>query len=263
MFIDYEYIKVGMAAIIGLCLGSFYNVCIHRYVTGMSIAFPPSHCPKCDKRLGLLELIPVVSWVVLRGRCLGCRQEISWRYPVVEMISALWAIAIAVKFESLVFFIAYLLFGGMLIVLSFIDIDMYLLPDVITIPGTFVSIATATLLLNASYQDSLGGALLGGGGLMAIIYAYKKLRGIDGMGLGDAKLLMMIGGMLGIQSLPIVVMSGSIFALVFSYFFALKYSRVDCIGTLKIPFGPFLSLGAAMSILFGDAIWNWYLINFF
>lgn len=245
--------------LLGLLLGSFYNVCIHRYIEGSSVVFPPSHCPKCQKRLVWWELIPLISYMMLRGKCSGCKEHISFRYPLVETISLVWTLLIVCRFGVGIETFIYLIFGGMLLVISFIDFELFIVPDCISLPGIALGIMASALLADRAVVDALIGAVAGGGVFVVIIYVYKWIRGIDGMGLGDVKLLAMIGAFLGWQALPLVILASSVFALFGAIFYVLKSPDHGSIGQLPIPFGPFLSLGAMFTLLYGDAVQQWIL----
>lgn len=135
------------ATLLGLLLGSFYNVCIHRYVSGESILFPPSHCPHCNQRLRFWELIPVLSYLLLRGQCARCHKPIHIRYPLVELLSGLTSGLLAWRFGPTLAFPVYLVFTGMLIVASGIDLECFILPDGITLGGTVLAVPAAVFAL--------------------------------------------------------------------------------------------------------------------
>jgi len=242
-----------LALILGLILGSFYNVCIYRYLTGKSIILPASHCPLCKHKLSWWENVPLVSFMILRGKCRSCGQKISLRYPVVELISALSALGLAFKFGPGLIFFVYLFFFGLLIVASFIDLDSFVLPDIITLPGGVLAFA-ASFILPISWQDSLSGAILGSGSFWMLQKGYKLLKGIDGLGTGDVKLMFMLGALLGWQGLPLMVFIAALTGLMASLYY-LKKDKTRGIQT-KIPFGPFLSLGTVICILAGDVIFE-------
>ena len=246
-----------ISTVLGLILGSFSNVCIHRYLNETSIIRPGSHCPRCAHTLSWWENIPLLSYLLLRGACRTCRQPIGLRYPLVEAISGLWALLIALKFGPGWPWLVYLVFGWILIVISFIDLDSFLLPDIYTIPGALAAFACATFLLPLSWSDSLIGAAAGGGGFWLIQKSYKALKGIEGLGTGDIKLMLLLGALLGWQALPIMIFLSSISGLAVSVLYLLK-KEANGLQT-AIPFGPFLSLGGMIYILIGPEIWRWYL----
>ncbi len=245
-----------LSFVIGACLGSFYNVCIQRYLSGESIIYPPSHCPRCGHKLSWKENIPIASFFLLKGKCAHCKEKISLLYPIVEIISALWAWSLAYRFGPSLQFLIYLLFGGLFIVMSFIDLQSYILPDIMTLPGAAMALISSHFL-GLSLQESLGGALVGAGIFLVIQKLYKKTRGIEGMGGGDIKLMLLIGALLGIYSIPFVVFFGALTGLLASLIYLKKDSSQGM--TTQIPFGPFLCLGAMTFILFKDIILKFYI----
>ncbi len=251
-----------LALALGLILGSFYNVCIHRYLSGESIVFPASKCPKCSHKLRWYENIPVLSWVLLRGKCSNCKQSISLRYPIVELTSGVWAMALAVKYGPTGAWGVYMVIGAIFIIASFIDFQEYILPDILTLPGAGVALAGAYFVLQPqlggpTLSESLIGMVAGAGALLALRQTYMVLKGIEGLGMGDVKLMLMIGAILGWQALPAAVTAGAIIALPIS----IIYMRMQPEKGMKamVPFGPFLSLGCMLYILFGDWFMGWYL----
>lgn len=247
------------AAVIGLCLGSFYNVCIHRYLTGESIVLPASHCPKCGRRLSWWENLPLVSYLALKGRCRGCGEAISPRYPLVEGLSGVWAVLLALEYGPSAAWLVYMFFGGLFIVMSFIDLEIFILPDVMTLPGAGLAFLSAVFILDVPVLESVIGALAGAGIFLFIQVVFRVLRGIEGLGTGDIKLMLLIGALLGWKSLPLVVLIGSSLGLVGSVVL-MKRANVDARGMqTAIPFGPFLCLGGMVYILYGPSIWTWYL----
>lgn len=242
-------LAVALSATVGLLLGSFYNVCIYRYISGQNIAWPPSHCPSCSKRLGPLELIPVFSWLVLRGRCAGCGAPIGITYPLVELASGIWAALAAAQFGFLnPVWLGIMAVGGVFIIASSIDLKVLLLPDVLTLPGAVLALGVSTLALDLPWQDALMGAAAGAGSFWLLQNGYRLLRGQEGLGGGDVKLMLMIGALVGWQALPLVVLVAALSALVPGIMAA-----VMARGSGKpplIPFGPFLSLGAMVQVMY-------------
>jgi leader peptidase (prepilin peptidase)/N-methyltransferase len=247
---------IGFAvAVLGLAIGSFLNVCIHRLPTKASIVQPPSNCPTCGYMLGWIDNVPVVSYVMLGGRCRKCRTPISIRYPIVELVTmAIFVLHYAV-FGADVILIPRLLFACVLIVLFAIDLEHHLLPNVITLPGIVVGLAFSTMV-GPGLVDALIGTVLGGAILWLIGEAYYRYSGVEGMGGGDVKMLAMIGAFLGWKLV--------ILTLVFSSFAgALVGVAVIAIrrGGMKyaLPYGTFLSLAALVASLYGQRIVDWYL----
>ena len=252
-------ILIPTATLLGLLLGSFYNVCIYRYVKGESIVFPASHCPGCNHRLRPWELVPVLSYLFLRGRCAHCHNPISIRYPLVELLSGLTAGLLAWRFGPSLSFLVYLAFTGMLIVASGIDLDCFILPDMITLGGTALAIPAAIFLLDMSWIESLLGAALGGGTFLAVLLLFKRLRGVDGMGLGDVKLMLMLGALCGPLGLPLITLLAGVGALIVFVIIFCFLPREAPLKETPIPFGPFLSFGAFVQILAGQQLLDWWI----
>ncbi len=251
-----------LAAVLGFILGSFYTVCVYRWLHEISLVRPArSFCPACKHTLAWYENIPLFSWVVQLGKCRHCSERIHWRYPTVELTSAVWAVLLALKFGPGVEWAVFMVFGGIFIVAGFIDLESFLLPDVLTIPGTLLAVGAYTFLLGpgswqANVQQSLIGLAVGGGLFLALGWGYKLLRGVDGLGLGDVKLMCLIGALLTVVALPLVIIVGAVFALMASVFYMIGSRKGS---KTPIPFGPFLSLAAMLWILYGPEIWLWYL----
>ena len=224
------------AAILGLILGSFYNVCIFRYVSGDSVVSPPSHCPHCLHRLAWYELIPVVSYFCLWGRCSYCGVRISPQYPLVELLSGAVAGALAWRFGLGPALVVHLVAASVLIVVSGIDARIGILPDVLLLPATLLAIPTGALILGHGWLATLSGCLLGGGSFWLLAALYRRFRGRDGLGLGDAKLMALLGALSGPSALPSIIFMGALLALTFS----LVTRRV---ASEPLPFGPWLSAG--------------------
>ncbi|MFW6414711.1 MAG: prepilin peptidase [Thermodesulfobacteriota bacterium] len=256
-FIQPQTLFLVFSALLGLVLGSFYNVCIHRYLQGGSILSPRSHCPNCSHFLSWWENIPLLSYLLLRGRCRECKAAISLRYPLVEALSGLWALLLAIKFGPGMPWLVYLLFGGILIVMSFIDFEAFILPDSLTLPGGMAAFLAATFLLGMPWQTSLIGGIAGAGIFLALQQGYKYLKGIEGLGTGDIKLMFLLGALLGWMALPLMILLGAVCGLLASLFYLAKNAKHGL--QTAIPFGPFLNLGAMLYILFGPRIWQWYL----
>jgi leader peptidase (prepilin peptidase)/N-methyltransferase len=242
-------------ALAGLMIGSFLNVCIYRLPRRESIVWPASHCTSCHRPLAWFENVPVIGWLALRGRCRTCGSRISAMYPLVEVTTAVvFAGGVLVYGLSPLLFVR-LAFACALIVLFVIDLQHRILPNVITLPGIAAGFA-ASLFLPPGWLSSLIGILAGGGILFAIAEAYYRLRGIEGLGMGDVKMLAMIGAVLG---WPLMLLT-----LVFASF----AGSVIGVGLMAsgrggmqaaLPFGTFLALGALVAAVAGDPILSWYL----
>jgi leader peptidase (prepilin peptidase)/N-methyltransferase len=246
---------IAMAAAFGAVVGSFLNVCIYRLPIGKSIVWPASQCTVCNRPLAWYENIPVASWVVLRGRCRTCKTPIAVRYPIVELLTAamfalsMWAYGPGVLLASR------LIFGVALIVLFAIDLEHHLLPNAITLPGIVVGFAFS-FYTEPGWVASLIGLLAGGGVLYAIAEAYYRIRHEEGLGMGDVKMLAMIGAFLGWKLMIVTLMMAS-FSGTFVGLILIASKR----GGMKyaLPFGTFLALGAALAATVGPALIDWYL----
>jgi len=237
-----------LAAALGLVLGSFYSVCVTRYLDGGSIVYPPSHCPLCNRRLRAWELLPVVSYLILRGRCAGCGNRISVLYPLIELTSAVWAVLAAQATGPSLWFPAYLALGGLFIVASAIDFKAYLLPDILTYPAAVLGLAMGALRPDIGPLGAAIGAACGFGLFWLLATLYRLAKGVDGLGGGDVKLMLSIGGAVGWMGLPYAILIGSLAALLASPFYVLGKGRGR---TMPIPFGPFLCCGALVQLLYG------------
>lgn len=241
---------------IGLCIGSFLNVCIHRLPQGASIVRPSSACPGCAAPIRWYDNLPIISFILLRGRCRNCKTVISIRYPLVELITGLLAGSVVVRFgyqwQTLIYFI----FIAALLVITFIDLDHFIIPDVISLPGIPLGFAASFVLPGVTWTHSLFGILLGGGGLAAIAWGYQLITGKDGMGGGDIKLLAMIGAFLGWQGVIFTIMVSSLIGSIVGLTLMVLYRKTL---KLRIPFGPFLAIGAVLHLFFGTRIIHWYI----
>jgi leader peptidase (prepilin peptidase)/N-methyltransferase len=245
---------VVIVVLFGLFIGSFLNVCIYRIQKGESIVWPPSHCPKCTKALKPWDNIPVISYLILKGRCRYCTEPISVRYPVVELLSALLAVSLLYRFGMSVTFLIYYLWACVLLIITFIDLDIQIIPDRLSLGGIVVGLLVV-YWLPVTYKDALIGLILGGGLLLAIIYCYYFLTKKEGMGGGDVKLLAMIGVFTGWQGVLFTVFASSLMGTMVGIPWGLLKK-----GTLKaaIPFGPFLALGALIYVFWGQYLIDWY-----
>ncbi|MBN2427287.1 MAG: prepilin peptidase [Deltaproteobacteria bacterium] len=242
--------------IFGLIIGSFLNVCIYRIPAGKSIMWPGSHCPSCQNNLRWYHNIPVLSYAVLRGCCSFCGKKISLRYPSVELLTGILFVLVFSRFGLTFASLVYSLFVALLIVITFIDLDLQIIPDVISLPGIVVGFLCSFLIPWLPWTDSLLGIILGGGSLFLVAAVYKMLTKIDGMGGGDIKLLAMIGAFIGWKAiLPVIFISSMVGCLVGIPLMLLKGSGTR----LAIPFGPFLALGAVIYLLYGKYLIQWYL----
>jgi len=241
--------------VFGAMIGSFLNVCIVRLPEERSIVRPRSHCPSCGHQIAWYDNLPVVSFVLLRGRCRVCGVRISPLYPTVELLTGALAVALWMRLGTTLAFAGYFLFAAALVTITFIDLDHRIIPDVISLPGIVVGLAVSFVSPLVTPLGALLGVLAGGGVLLGIATGYEMLRGREGMGGGDVKLLAMIGAFLGWQSVFVTLMVASLIGSIIGVGLMI-YQRADT--KLAIPFGPFLAGGALVSLFFGDRILAFY-----
>lgn len=262
-----------LAALAGLLIGSFLNVCIYRMPRDLSIVKPRSFCPQCEHMIAWYDNIPLVSYLVLAGRCRRCGHRIPVRYPIVELLTAI-AFFSAVQFLGpTVAAIKYCVFGAILIALVFSDLEERILPDEFTLGGTvlgvifaaFVPVSGGLLRLFlmpakddrlVSVGDSLFAAVFCAGALWGVGVIYQKLRHREGLGLGDVKMVAMIGAFLGLQGALLTLIVGSLLGAIagLSYIW---FTGKDA-STYELPFGTFLGVAALGVGFFGDVVFSWY-----
>jgi len=253
MFIN--SIEVLIVFLFGLAVGSFLNVCIHRIPEGKSIVSPPSSCPQCGHRIEYYDNIPLLSYILLSGKCRHCRTFIPLHYPVVEAVTGLLSVALLMKFNLSPQFFLFLIFSASLVTIAFIDLHHRIIPDILSLSLLILGfIASLFKLSEIPWLDSLIGILGGGGFFYLVAFLFEKLTGREGMGGGDIKMLAMIGAWTGWRALPSIILISSLAGIVIggvSLLLARKEMRS------KIPFGPFLSLGTLLSLFFGDDFQVW------
>ena len=237
--------------ILGLIIGSFLNVVIYRLPEGKSIVYPPSHCPDCGHKLSPLELIPVFSYIFLRGKCKSCRTDISIRYPIIELLTGIIFIINYIYISDLISLTAGLIFSSLLVVLTMIDFDHQILPDKLTLGGLIVGFIFSFFRSDITVIYSLIGVLVAGGLLFLIAYLSK-----GGMGGGDIKMMAMVGSFTG----PIIAVSsiflGAVIALI-AHLPGLVSGKTGM--KTKLPFGPFLALASLIFWFWSDKIFKWYI----
>jgi leader peptidase (prepilin peptidase) / N-methyltransferase len=249
------------ALIFGLILGSFLNVCIYRIPLKKSIVTPPSSCPGCGERIKFYDNIPVISYILLLGKCRRCKNPISAIYPFIELLTGLLSLAVFVNYyPNYVQYVAFLLFVSALIVICFIDLNHQIIPDIISIPGIIAGIiATIVLSIISDYQitwyESLIGAVAGGGILYLVAVGFEKFTGKEGMGGGDIKLLAMIGAWMGWKAIPLIILISSLTGSIIGAAVLLLAGKGL---RARIPFGPFLVLGTLVYLFFGREIESYY-----
>ncbi len=244
-----------IAGALGALIGSFLNVCIYRLPRGKSIVWPGSHCPSCGKAIEFYDNIPVLSYLWLIGRCRACRERISIRYPFVETINAAGYLAILWTFGPTWTSVLYALLFSALLVVAGTDLTHKIIPNVVTLPGIVLGLLGAATVLPVGLLNSLLGVAVGGGILWALAWASPYLFGKEGMGGGDIKLLAMIGAFLGWKPALLTIMIGSLTGSIIGIsLIALRLMKRD----EYIPFGPFLVLGALLSMFFAQPMLDWY-----
>lgn len=248
-------ITIIFSLLFGLALGSFLNVCIYRIPLKKSLIMPPSSCPHCRERIRFYDNLPVISYLILLGKCRKCHQKISIQYPLVELITGLLSVSLVIKHGISVHSVLFLLFCTSLVVISFIDLRHQIIPDVISLPGIVIGMAFSIFSGYIPWLDSLIGILAGGGSLYLIAVAFERLTGKEGMGGGDVKLLAMIGAWMGWKALPFIILFSSLVGIILGGG-SLLLSRQGL--QAKIPFGPFLALGALAYFFFGKELMVWY-----
>jgi len=250
-----------VSVILGLIIGSFLNVCIFRLPRNMSIIFPGSSCTTCQEPIQPWDNIPVISYIILHGKCRNCGEKISPRYPAVELLNGLLYAAVFVKFGAGWHLPMLFILVSAMLVITFIDLEFQIIPDVITLPGIVLALAAAQFVLLDPFSahstlglvDSLIGCLSGG----AVFYLIALLsRG--GMGGGDVKMMAMIGAFMGWKGVFLTTLIGSVTGSLIGIGLMIFTGAGR---KTKVPFGPFLALGALISIFFGDIVLDWFFPN--
>lgn len=249
-------VLLAVAFLFGVVVGSFANVCIYRIPLHLSVVSPRSRCPRCERPIRALENIPVLSWVFLLGRCRGCREPISLRYPLVELANGLLWAGVLFAFGPTVRAACLLPFTTALLILALVDYDVQILPDVITRPGIVLGLALAFVpAWPVRPVAALAAAAGGYAAFWGVAFAYRKTRGVDGLGQGDWKLAAMLGAWLGGQMLLFIVFAASVAGTVVGLVAArreqerLKY---------RLAFGTFLALAALLALFVGSPVIAWY-----
>ncbi len=249
-----DYIYIVYFFITGLAVGSFANVCIYRLPRNESVISPGSHCTSCNSPVRAADNIPLLSYLILRGKCRTCGQGFSAIYPAIEVVTALLMTAVFLRFgltwECLIFSIVI----PALVIISAIDIQKQIIPDLITLPGIVFGLICGTYL--NGFWNSLIGFLVGGGSFLLISELYFRLRGNIGMGGGDIKYIAAAGALLAWQKIIVVIflasLTGALVGIV-----GMGFKKLNFLS--KIPFGPFLVIGTLAAIFFGDEIISLYL----
>ena len=280
IFEYYHWLFVASASLIGLIIGSFLNVVIYRlpkmrerewrqecaeYFTEsniqvpegkLTLSTPRSTCPSCQTPLRIMDNVPVISWLLLRGKCAHCQVPISARYPLIELLTAAMSFLVAQHFGFSYFTIALLFFSYVLIAATFIDLDTMLLPDQLTLPLLWAGITLSLIGISpVSLQDAIIGAIAGYLALWSVYWVFKLATGKEGMGYGDFKLLAALGAWLGWQQLPLIILLSSLVGLVFGIIqLRLKKQGID----KAFPFGPYIAIAGWIALLWGHEIIDSY-----
>jgi leader peptidase (prepilin peptidase)/N-methyltransferase len=238
-----------LSIVLGLVMGSAVTAIAYRLPRGRSWIHGRSACPSCGAALGPRDLVPVLSFALARGRCRHCGAKVSWRYPITELWCGLWA-ALLFLHTGASWSLPFLAFWGFLLVALFwIDLDVQLLPDVLTLPGTVLGIAAALTLPGVGVRGALLGVVTGSGVLWAIRWGYMQVRSVEGMGFGDVKLAAMFGAVLGwklaLLTMFLAALGGSIWG-------GLLIARQQGGGKTALPFGSLLAPSAMIAFLWGD-----------
>jgi leader peptidase (prepilin peptidase)/N-methyltransferase len=274
--IDSGFFAVFLAFVFGLLIGSFLNVCIHRWPRGRSVVRPRSHCVRCRKLIPWYDNVPVLSYLLLRGRCRYCGRPISPRYPAVELLTALLFAVIVAEFGFSALALKLCVLGAILVALIFTDLEKRILPDELTLGGALAGFAFAFFvpvpditaqsilwlagaevsgrvqsLLEAAFGAVLPAFFLWGGG-----WLYEKLRHREGLGLGDVKLIAMVGAFLGLRGALLTLILGSVSGSILGYAY-IRAKKKDA-ATFQLPFGSFLGAAALVAALTGNQITSWY-----
>jgi leader peptidase (prepilin peptidase)/N-methyltransferase len=264
------------AFVLGLIIGSFLNVCIIRIPEQKSIVMPASACPKCGAAIRPYDNIPVLSWVMLGGKCRACKTKISGMYPLVELLTSLLFLGCYSAFGLTVEALKWATFSALMIVLVFTDLRERILPDVVNYTGFALGLAlslaskpldgTALWIANRAFEfpppapvvsliDALLGAALGSSLLWLVSEAYFRLRGREGMGLGDVKMMLLVGAFLGVKRTLLTIFAGSLLGSVLGIAFMVARRKES---NYELPFGTFLGMAALLVVFFGTPLVNWY-----
>ncbi|MCX8027566.1 MAG: prepilin peptidase [Thermodesulfovibrionales bacterium] len=252
-------VEIVGVVILGLVVGSFLNVCIYRLPRGMGIITPPSSCPHCASRIKPYDNIPLVSYIILGGKCRYCKGNISIRYPLVELSNAILYLLCYQTFGFGLYLPIIFAFVSSMIVITFIDLEFQIIPDVITLPGIIIGLISASLIFpdpfdklhNTGFLNSIIG-ILGGGGFFLLVAIISR----GGMGGGDIKMIAMVGAFLGYKGVLLTILFGSLIGSLVGIGLMIFKGKDR---KTKVPFGPFLALGCLLTLFYGDKIMHLYL----
>jgi leader peptidase (prepilin peptidase)/N-methyltransferase len=252
----YYGVNVILIFILGLIVGSFSNVCIYRIPKNESIIYPASHCPKCRSKIKPVDNIPLLSYILLKGRCRNCKSKISIQYPIVELLTGLTYLIIYLTYGLSIQSLIYIILSSALIIIAFIDLNEQIVPDVISLPGIVIGFILSFFVPYISFVNSALGVFVGGGIILIIGTVGSVIFKKEAMGGGDVKLAAMIGAFLGWRYITISLFLGFFLGALAGIFLIMSKikSREDA-----VPFGPFIVLGSFITLLWGEKIISWYL----
>ena len=243
------------AFITGCIFGSFYNVVIHRLPLGQSIVRPGSRCPSCESFIAAYDNVPLLSYVILGGKCRSCGAPVSFRYPLVEAAGGLLALLLFRRYGLHPQLVVEFIFCSLLLIITMIDLDTMEIPDVLSLPGIALGLGFSFLTPRLSWTESLLGIVLGGGVFYLVAVLFSLVRGKEGLGGGDIKLLAMTGAFLGWRGVVFTIFASSVSGIII----AVPLMRRSGKGLgAALPYGPFLALGAVAYIFWGELIFHWY-----
>ena len=269
-------VEAGLAFVFGLLIGSFLNVCIYRWPLDLSVVAPRSRCPQCDEPIAWYDNVPVLSYLLLRGRCRACGKGISYRYPLVELLTAGFFAWIAGTLGFTLGAAKFCILVAMLIALMFTDLEERILPDEFTLGGLLIGLAFSPFILvpdisahavlglldvhwpdrAMSVAESVSGAILPAGTLWLGGWLFEKFRGKEGLGLGDVKMMAMVGAFLGVRGALLTLIAGSLAGSIIGMIY-IKVTKQD-MGSYQLPFGTFLAGAAIFSAMSGPRVIEWY-----
>jgi len=256
MYYEIEVILIFILGLLGLIVGSFSNVCIYRIPRNESIIYPASHCPKCGSLIKPVDNIPLVSYILLKGRCRNCKSKIPIQYPVVEFLTAVMYLIVYFIYGLSIQTLIYIILSSALIIIAFIDLNQQIIPDVISLPGIVIGFMLSFFVPYISFVNSFLGVVVGGGIILIIGLAGSLIFKKEAMGGGDVKLAAMIGAFLGWRYI--------LLSLLLGFFLGALTGIILMITKIKkredtVPFGPFIILGSFITLLWGGQIISWYI----
>jgi len=251
----YYGINAILIFILGLIVGSFSNVCIYRIPRNESMIYPASHCPKCRSSIKPIDNIPLLSYILLKGKCRNCGSKIPIQYPVVEFLTGLTYLIIYLIYGLNIQSLIYIILSSTLIIIAFIDLNRQIVPDMISLPGIAIGLILSFFVPYISFINSVLGVVVGGGIIFIIGLAGSVIFKKEAMGGGDVKLAAMIGAFLGWRYTIISLFLGFFLGALVGIFLILSKikSKED-----MVPFGPFIALGSFITLLWGEKILSWY-----